>query len=301
MFVSFPFIRFLSCFLSDAPQCQLSSVGTAAGLTFSSSSPSQIDGSSTTGRSIYYAKIGETVNITCDLDARPSHNVTFYWTLNNQISERLQILGNARLVRGGGATGEQVSSDGSGLVSGPGHGYATNPLRSVASIVPRTSADFGIVRCWARNPIGYQATPCMFVLNQSQSSPTTLTADTSPGGGSLSPSVGNSIDATRQQQQQHQSSSDLNNANLAASSETSLIGSTASHSPKPVLPSSYSAHSRVANNIDTSSSSAAAKANRNKPIQHGNMDNKGHHLSNHRCHLNRTPHSVALNCSLIGK
>lgn len=163
---------FLIFFLSsvDAPYCYSSTPNSASDVAAAS-----IDSTASSTSTIYYAQMGAPVNITCQLDARPATNVTFYWTLNNQISHRLAVRQhpNALLldqdddqVEGAGKPGEREMS------KEDWHQRTTSGglLRSVASLVPRSPSDFGTVRCWARNGIGYQAKPCVFHLRQLPSS-----------------------------------------------------------------------------------------------------------------------------------
>lgn len=338
---------YLRLFVSDAPQCTTPSSASSKGNSIDSASSSSRGAS----RSIYYAKIGETVNITCELDARPAHNVTFYWTLNNQISGRLYIH-SAREAREGqqplapasghGDGNDQVSSGNEQWPSEQinwAHQRASSSksataagadqfalLQSVASIVPRSAADFGIVRCWARNPIGYQATPCMFFLNQlpANSADNRTTGqqapfDTVPGEGSSSsgpPRNGSTLSGS---------------ANLPGSSgsgEKALIGTSSSAgSPQSLSPSSYSSMlSRTTSTgggktpsdsgpSDKGHANSQSKQTRLKepPLDSSSQSSSSpfpsnqqpsllhYSLRNHFCQLNRTLSSIALNCSLIGK
>lgn len=320
---------YLGLFVSDAPQCTSPSSSSSKRDSIDSASSSSRGGGGS--QSIYYAKIGETVNITCELDARPAHNVTFYWTLNNQISGRLYIHSASTremAASGSGDANDQVSSGNEQWASEQinwAHQRASKSaagagqfalLQSVASIVPRSAADFGIVRCWARNPIGYQATPCMFFLNQ-------LPANSADTG-----QQGEPLDTLRSASASFppRNGTLSGSANLpgsSGSSETLLIGTSSSAgSPQSLSPSSYSSMlSRTTSTgsspsdkghansqskqtrlkeppLDSSSSSQSSSpfpSNQQQPsLLH-------YSLRNHFCQLNRTLSSIALNCSLIGK
>ncbi len=82
----------------------------------------------------YSVRIGDTVNLTCELDAQPD-NLTFFWTVNNIVNSDMKI------------------------------NYFW--LKSWASYQPLTVSDFGVVRCWARNDAGFQSIPCVFNVSMS--------------------------------------------------------------------------------------------------------------------------------------
>lgn len=308
-----------------------------------------------TGRPIYYAKIGQTVNITCDLDARPAHNVTFYWTLNNQISERLRILATdhetlRRLHDDDDDDGNVGDDDDESQHRSTnsifhwnewqrnGFGTLVGPMpRSVAQIVPRDQSDFGMIRCWARNPIGYQATPCMFVLKQLSSQvdntivsergtrPLSTPTDTI-GNGQIVYAGDNDDDDDDQEHDgnirldqfdtMHNQIDSIDNderPNLPPSSRTSLIeiGKQKQRARQQQTKTSI-ASNRVASNHDQRQPQHEQDVDDvnlydgNEVAKHMSTwqhqpQMQQHRLLNHQCRLNRTTHSVALNCTIIGE
>lgn len=71
----------------------------------------------------------ETVNITCEVDSDPT-DLMFRWALNNTVD-------NVEL-----------------------HDFKSSGVVSVITYTPKTVADYGILQCWARNPVGEQKDPC---------------------------------------------------------------------------------------------------------------------------------------------
>src|SRR5688572_16149841 len=84
---------------------------------------------------VYGVGIGETARVLCDVDALPNSELAFQWTINDT---------DFRL--------EQK--------------YATNSegLRSSMLFTPFTRADYGLLRCYARNAAGQQDKPCLFTV-----------------------------------------------------------------------------------------------------------------------------------------
>ena len=116
-------------------------------------------------RKSYYASIGQAVNIKCRLNSRPSQNVTFFWTLNNQASDTFSVSSND--------DNEELQEEKGHLFNTTQHqkelrkhGIWHGALQSLVTIVPKSDKDFGIVRCWAKNAVGYQTFPCLFHLRQ---------------------------------------------------------------------------------------------------------------------------------------
>lgn len=69
----------------------------------------------------------------CEVTAQPS-SVTFHWRFNN--------------------SGQSVRLD----------TYSWEGTKSVARYVAKTPDDYGTVLCWARNQIGDQKQPCIFMI-----------------------------------------------------------------------------------------------------------------------------------------
>ncbi|CAN7979482.1 unnamed protein product, partial [Ixodes pacificus] len=76
----------------------------------------------------------ETAKVSCELDADPA-DVVFQWRFNNSFEER--HLAAMSLDVG---------------------------LRSVASYIPRSRADYGSLLCWGKNSVGVQLKPCVFSI-----------------------------------------------------------------------------------------------------------------------------------------
>ncbi|EEC14276.1 hypothetical protein IscW_ISCW021654 [Ixodes scapularis] len=76
----------------------------------------------------------ETAKVSCELDADPA-DVVFQWRFNNSFEER--HLAAMSLDVG---------------------------LRSVASYIPRSRADYGSLLCWGKNSVGLQLKPCVFSI-----------------------------------------------------------------------------------------------------------------------------------------
>ncbi|CAN8013156.1 unnamed protein product [Ixodes persulcatus] len=76
----------------------------------------------------------ETAKVSCELDADPA-DVVFQWRFNNSFEER--HLAAMSLDEG---------------------------LRSVASYIPRSRADYGSLLCWGKNSVGVQLKPCVFSI-----------------------------------------------------------------------------------------------------------------------------------------
>lgn len=84
----------------------------------------------------FSAVLNKPIHIRCEVEADPD-DVTFRWEFN-----------------GTGPGGDQQVL--SSKISEP---------RSILSYTPRTELDFGVFFCWARNSIGFQKEPCIFVIN----------------------------------------------------------------------------------------------------------------------------------------
>ncbi|CAN7982360.1 unnamed protein product, partial [Ixodes hexagonus] len=76
----------------------------------------------------------ETAKVSCELDADPA-DVVFQWRFNNSFEER-QLAAMSLDVG----------------------------LRSVASYIPRSRADYGSLLCWGKNSVGVQLKPCVFTI-----------------------------------------------------------------------------------------------------------------------------------------
>ncbi|XP_040078483.2 hemicentin-2 [Ixodes scapularis] len=84
-------------------------------------------------RLVYSTKLGKTLHISCEVLAQPPA-VTFRWRFNN--------------------SGQSARLD----------TYSWEGTRSVARYVARTPEDYGTVLCWARNQVGDQKHPCVFMV-----------------------------------------------------------------------------------------------------------------------------------------
>lgn len=158
-------------------------------------------------------------------------------------------------------------------------------LRSVASLLPRSPSDFGTVRCWARNAVGYQAKPCLFHLRQLPSSSTGQRQKTRQQ--RLQTKTSASGQGTGQQQQQQHyhriDTSDLStNENedgredVRESEETSLIGTSSSGSA--LSPSSYLASGTVPQQRSSSSNLGTDMSHANShSFLEGKEDEEGGH------------------------
>ncbi|XP_064469484.1 neural cell adhesion molecule 1-like [Ornithodoros turicata] len=80
---------------------------------------------------VYGAARHEAVQVSCEVSADPA-TVAFEWRLNSSAAEV------------------------------PPHSSAG--VRSFATVVARSEADYGALACWARNSVGIQKQPCVFVL-----------------------------------------------------------------------------------------------------------------------------------------
>jgi len=74
--------------------------------------------------------LNETLTLRCTVDAQPT-SVSFYWTFNNY----------------------ELSDN-----------YTTNGLTSELTFATKSNHDFGIVSCLAKNDLGMQHDPCLFVI-----------------------------------------------------------------------------------------------------------------------------------------
>ncbi len=74
--------------------------------------------------------LNESLKLRCNVDAQPT-SVSFYWTFNNY----------------------ELSNH-----------YTTVGLTSELSFTVKSKLDFGIVSCWAKNDLGMQTNPCLFVI-----------------------------------------------------------------------------------------------------------------------------------------
>jgi hypothetical protein len=48
---------------------------------------------------------------------------------------------------------------------------ASTEQKSYLNYRPLTVSDFGVIRCWARNAIGYQSVPCLFNITSKPAVP----------------------------------------------------------------------------------------------------------------------------------
>lgn len=87
----------------------------------------------TSQRLVYPTRLSKTLHIMCEVTAQPS-SVTFHWRFNN--------------------SGQSVRLD----------TYSWEGTKSVARYVAKTPDDYGTVLCWARNQIGDQKQPCIFMI-----------------------------------------------------------------------------------------------------------------------------------------
>lgn len=76
--------------------------------------------------------VNETQKLRCLVDAQPSNGVSFYWTFNNY-----ELNASYTANRG---------------------------LSSELTFNVRSARDFGVISCWAKNDIGLQRHPCLFVI-----------------------------------------------------------------------------------------------------------------------------------------
>lgn len=89
----------------------------------------------------------ETASLDCQVDADPSNEVHFWWTF----------------------LGTPMKSNGSMLVTSSGDAillprslFTSQGSTSVLQYSPKSELDFGVVACWASNPVGNQREPCLF-------------------------------------------------------------------------------------------------------------------------------------------
>lgn len=76
--------------------------------------------------------LNETQRLRCLVDAQPSNGVSFYWTFNNY----------------------ELNSS---------HTTAKG-LSSELTFNVKSAQDFGVISCWAKNDVGLQRYPCLFVI-----------------------------------------------------------------------------------------------------------------------------------------
>ncbi|XP_046638968.1 uncharacterized protein LOC124320237 isoform X2 [Daphnia pulicaria] len=89
----------------------------------------------------------ETASLDCQVDADPSNEVHFWWTF----------------------LGTPMKSNGSMMVTSSGDAillprslFTAQGSTSVLQYSPKSELDFGVVACWASNPVGNQREPCLF-------------------------------------------------------------------------------------------------------------------------------------------
>ncbi|XP_015924964.1 nephrin [Parasteatoda tepidariorum] len=82
------------------------------------------------GKSLYGVTRGESVNITCELDADPD-DVIFRWSLNNSV-ENVELMN-----------------------------FTSKKIRSILTVTPKALLDFGVIMCWGTNAVGEQKEPCV--------------------------------------------------------------------------------------------------------------------------------------------
>ncbi|XP_076065557.1 nephrin-like isoform X2 [Oratosquilla oratoria] len=81
---------------------------------------------------------GESVRLTCKVDARPSNALQFMWYFNNTL-DTVEVDKDRVVVTG-----------------------ATSYL----DYTPRSARDYGMLACWATNSVGPQAEPCWFTVTE---------------------------------------------------------------------------------------------------------------------------------------
>lgn len=80
-------------------------------------------------KDVYGVARDETVNISCEVDSDPT-DLTFRWSLNNSV-DSIEL-----------------------------HDFKSSGVLSVITYTPKTVSDYGVLQCWARNPVGEQKDPC---------------------------------------------------------------------------------------------------------------------------------------------
>ena len=83
----------------------------------------------------YGVSRNEQIRIRCEVDAEPSNDLTFRWTLNTS---------------GNGETSVEWAS------------FTVNATTSIATYRPESSLDYGTLSCLAQNSIGIQNKPCIY-------------------------------------------------------------------------------------------------------------------------------------------
>ena len=83
----------------------------------------------------YGVSRNEQIRIRCEVDAEPSTDLTFRWTLNTS---------------GSGETSVEWAS------------FTVNATTSIATYRPESSLDYGTLSCLAQNSIGIQNKPCIY-------------------------------------------------------------------------------------------------------------------------------------------
>ena len=79
---------------------------------------------------------GESVALTCKVDAYPVDDLRFSWYFNNTL-DTVQV------------DNDRVTIHGS---------------QSLLDYTPRSHRDYGTLSCWAMNSVGQQAEPCRFIV-----------------------------------------------------------------------------------------------------------------------------------------
>ena len=79
---------------------------------------------------------GESIGLTCRVDAYPVDDLRFTWYFNNTL-DTVEV------------DNDRVTITGS---------------QSVLEYTPKTSRDYGTLSCWASNTVGTQSEPCRFIV-----------------------------------------------------------------------------------------------------------------------------------------
>ncbi|KAH7961473.1 hypothetical protein HPB52_009294 [Rhipicephalus sanguineus] len=85
-------------------------------------------------RLVYATRLSKMLQVSCDVQAQPP-SVTFRWRFNNSMHQSSRV-----------------------------DTYSWEGTRSVARYVVRSHQDYGTLLCWARNQVGDQRQPCVFVV-----------------------------------------------------------------------------------------------------------------------------------------
>lgn len=85
-------------------------------------------------RLVYAARPSKLLHVACEVQAQPS-TVSFRWRFNNSAHQSVRL-----------------------------DTYSWEGTRSVARYVARSQQDYGTLLCWARNQVGDQRQPCVFVI-----------------------------------------------------------------------------------------------------------------------------------------